>query len=115
MAADGERVPEVSAAEAQRLLSSGAQLLDVREADEWAAGHAPQARWIPLGELGERLDELSDAELVVVCRSGGRSLMAAGALVSTGREASNLAGGMQAWQEAGFDVVDGEGSPGTVI
>ena len=53
-----ETVPEVSAEEGHRLVEEGALLLDVREADEWDAGHAPEAVWIPLGEISARVAEL---------------------------------------------------------
>jgi len=50
-----------------------AWLLDVREDDEWAAGHAPGARHIPLGQVGARATEIPQGEAIyVICRSGGR-------------------------------------------
>ncbi|HTW98325.1 MAG TPA: rhodanese-like domain-containing protein [Acidimicrobiales bacterium] len=109
-----QQVPEVGAAEADDLVRAGALLLDVREPDEWEAGHAPAARSIPLGQLAERLAEIPDGTIVVVCRSGGRSARAAAALAGSGREARNLAGGMQAWAAAGLPVVTDAGGPGTV-
>src|SRR5215475_10093451 len=80
----------------------GAWLLDVREPDEWQAGHAPQATHIPLGELGSRTAELPvDQDIYVICRSGGRSARAAQALNGAGWQAINVAGGMQHWAAAG--------------
>ena len=68
-----ETVPEVSAEEGHRLVEAGALLLDVREADEWDAGHAPEATWIPIGELQARVAELPrDGRIVAICRSGRR-------------------------------------------
>ena len=54
----GDSVPEVSAEQGQQMVEDGALLLDVREADEWDAGHAPEAVWIPMGDLQTRVDEL---------------------------------------------------------
>lgn len=77
-------------------------LLDVREPDEWAAGHAPGAVHIPLGEIPTRLDELpeTDEPLAVVCRSGGRSQRAVQWLVQQGFDVVNVEGGMRAWRSA---------------
>ena len=82
------------------------QLLDVREPDEWAEGHAPQAILIPLEELVIRRGELDSARPVVtVCRSGRRSLTAAEILLEAGfRDVRSLAGGMVAWRDAGLPV-----------
>lgn len=109
-------VPEVSASSAMEMLDQGAVLVDIREADEWAAGHAPMAIHIPMGELASRAVELSGTSpLLFICRSGRRSDHAVGALVKAGYDAINLAGGMQAWQQAGGAVVRNDGSTGTVI
>jgi rhodanese-related sulfurtransferase len=107
-------VAEVGPEQAQVLLGEGAVLLDVREPDEWAAGHAPGAVHVPLGQLGARLAEIPSGTVVVVCRSGARSARAAAALLGAGRDARNLAGGMQAWAGAGLAVLDDAGTPGTV-
>ena len=91
-------------------------LLDVREQDEWDAGHAPGAVHIPLGELPSRLDELPDtdaAPLAVTCRGGGRSSRAVAWLTQQGFDVANLAGGMKAWQGAGKQLVADSG-PATV-
>ena len=108
-------VDELSPTEAARALAGGAFLLDVRELEEWGAGHAPEAHHIALGELGARVGELpASGEIVVVCRVGGRSMAAAQALVGAGYHAVNLAGGMVAWAAEGYPVVTDEG-PGTVV
>ena len=102
--------------EADRLIRSGAALLDVREPAEWRAGHAPGARHIPLGELEGRLGELpSDETVVVVCRSGGRSARATSVLTRSGIQALNLDGGMRAWASAGRPVQTDDGEAGTVV
>ncbi|HEX4358696.1 MAG TPA: rhodanese-like domain-containing protein [Pseudonocardia sp.] len=92
----------------------GAHPVDVREADEWAAGRAPSAVHIPMSELAGRLDELPGDEdpLYVICRSGGRSARVVAYLVAQGYPAVNVDGGMQAWEQAGLPVVsDGPGQP----
>ena len=110
------QVPQVDADEGARLVRDGAFLLDVREPDEWTAGHAPAASHIPLAELPGRAAELPGGVTVVaVCRVGGRSQRAAEYLRAQGVEAVNLAGGMRAWEAAGLDVVSDEGDPGSVI
>ena len=111
----GKPYDTVTAVEAAQLLRSGAVLLDVREPQEWRAGHAPAARHIPLGELGGRVGELPPGRPVVaVCRSGARSARAAAFLAGQGREASNLTGGMHAWARAGLPVVATGGRPGRI-
>ncbi|MBB3750890.1 rhodanese-related sulfurtransferase [Mycolicibacterium sp. BK634] len=93
---------------------SGAVLLDVREDDEWTAGHAPGAVHVRLGELDERAFETT-VPIVAVCRSGGRSGSAATRLAAAGLTVYNLAGGMGAWQRSGQPVIRNDGTAGTVI
>ena len=96
---------DVTASQAADLTGSGAAaIVDVREQEEWDAGHIDGAAWLPLSELGARWDELPAGELVVVCRSGSRSEMVCTALVQSGRAAHNLAGGMLAWTAAGLPI-----------
>ena len=93
-------------------LPDDAVLLDVREAGEWAAGHAPDAQHLPMSELTARLGELPDADqLYVICRSGGRSARVTAYLAQQGHTAINVDGGMQAWHATGRPMV-GE-VPGT--
>jgi len=92
------------------------RLLDVREDDEWMAGHIDGAQHIPLGELAARLGELpKDRTIVAVCRSGGRSEAAVRGLRRLGYVAENLEGGVNAWDRAKLPLVDGGGGPGRVI
>lgn len=106
---------EIDPGTARALVDDGAFLLDVRNDDEWEAGHAPAATLIPLGRLSERHPELpTDRRIVVVCRSGGRSGQATDALVAAGYDAVNLAGGMQGWAALGLPVVTDAGGPGVV-
>jgi rhodanese-related sulfurtransferase len=88
-----------------------AWLLDVREDDEWQAGHAPGATHIPLGQLGSRSVEVpKDQTVYVICRSGGRSARAAFALLGAGWDAINVAGGMQEWAAAGRPMTTDSGA-----
>ncbi len=86
-----------------------AVLLDVRENDEWAAGHAPGAVHVPMGQISQRLDELAttfpDRPVHVVCRSGARSARVTTYLVQAGWDAVNVDGGMRAWAAAGRPMV----------
>jgi rhodanese-related sulfurtransferase len=91
-------------------------LLDVREQDEWDAGHIEGSQHIPLGELGARLAEVPTEQVVVaVCRSGSRSDRAMRGLRQSGYEAENLDGGVTAWSRAGLALVAVDGRPGRVI
>ena len=101
-------VPTVGVAD----VPADAPLLDVREADEWTAGHAPRARHLPMSELTARLGELPDDDpLYVICRSGGRSARVVAYLAGQGYPAVNVDGGMQAWSAQGRAVVADSGTP----
>lgn len=94
-----------------------ARPLDVRELDEWQAGHAPTAVHIPMSELPERLGELpADQDpLYVICRSGGRSARVVAFLAQQGYQAVNVSGGMQAWAGAGLPVHSDGPGPAQII
>ncbi|WP_405409204.1 rhodanese-like domain-containing protein [Streptomyces decoyicus] len=101
-------------------LTSEDFLLDVREDDEWEAGHAEGALHIPMSEFVARYGELTEAapedgKVYVLCRVGGRSAQVAQYLVQQGVDAVNVAGGMQAWEAAGRPVSDGKGGSGAVV
>ena len=86
-------------------LPAGAVLLDVRENDEWRAGHAPDAVHIPMTELADRLGDIPEADpLYVICRSGGRSARVTGYLNANGWDAVNVAGGMSTWAALGLPL-----------
>ena len=109
------QVPGVDATEAARLAEAGhVLLLDVREDDEWASGHAPQASQTVLGQLDPTAVP-RDRPVIAVCRSGTRSTQATHALLAAGVEVRNLTGGMQAWAAAGLPVVRADGGPGEII
>lgn len=108
-------VPETTAQEAVTRAQAGeVLLLDVREEQEWQAGHAPQAVHAPLSRL-ELGDVPRDRPIVAVCRSGNRSGQLTAALAPLGIDIVNLVGGMGAWQAAGLPVVRDDGSPGQVL
>jgi rhodanese-related sulfurtransferase len=95
-------IAEIEVSAVGAVLDAGAVLLDVREPEEWEAGHAPGARHVPLGVLPDRMGELERAgPIVVICRSGHRSALATEWLSTAGFDAANLVGGMQAWAHAG--------------
>jgi rhodanese-related sulfurtransferase len=102
-------VPEIDVATLVDDLAAGkdAQIVDVREQDEWVAGHMSGAIHIPLGHLASRTRELDPARpVVLVCRSGNRSASATDLLLRSGfRDVKNLVGGMIAWVRAGQPVV----------
>jgi rhodanese-related sulfurtransferase len=102
-------VPEIDIAEATRRHAAGATVIDVREPDEYVEGHVPGAPLIPLAHVPDRLAEIpSEGEVLVICRSGGRSRKAAEFLRAGGIDAVNIAGGTMAWIEAGNEVVVGD-------
>ena len=91
-------------------------LLDVREDDEWQAGHIDGSQHIPIGELRERLGELPEGKpIVAVCRTGSRSGAVVRGLRQLGYDAENLDGGLAAWAQEGLPLVDEAGRPGRVI
>ena len=92
-------------------LPAGVYLLDVREDDEWAAGHAPDAVHIPVGALNEHAAQIpQDREVYVICRSGARSAYASQALAGAGWKTVNVADGMAGWAVAGKPMVSETGA-----
>lgn len=96
---------------------AGAHLLDVREDDEWAAGHAPGAQHLPMNQVPARLAEVPrDTDIVVVCRVGGRSAQVTAYLAAHGWDhVANLDGGMLDWAAAGRPLESGTGGPPRVL
>jgi len=93
----------------------GATILDVREDDEWVVGHIAGSVHVPLSQLPGRAADIPPTDpLVVVCRVGSRSAQVTAWLASQGRDAVNLAGGLDAWADAGRPLVTDDGSPGAV-
>ncbi len=109
-------IPQITPDEAAQRIAEGALLLDVREDDEWTAGHAPDAQHLPLGRIEAEYMHLDRSRPVVaICRMGGRSERAAFTLRGVGFDVVNLIGGMQAWAAGGHPVVSDDGGPGQVI
>lgn len=101
-------------------LPPGAFLLDVREDDEWAAGHAEGALHVPMSDFVARFGEVTevlpdDAPAYVVCKVGGRSAQVTQYLVQQGVNAVNVDGGMLAWESAGRPMVSENGAPAVVL
>ncbi|SER80027.1 Rhodanese-related sulfurtransferase [Gracilibacillus ureilyticus] len=93
---------EIQPTELADKLKQGEKLhiIDVREDDEVATGMIPGAKHIRLGEIPERIDELDkDEHYYIVCRSGGRSGRATEYLEANGINATNMNGGMLAWED----------------
>lgn len=91
-------------------LGPTARIVDVREPDEWAAGHIGHASLVPLATVPGNLAAFDGEPTYVVCRSGGRSGQACEFLRDQGRQVVNVTGGMLAWAAAGFEIVTGAGS-----
>ncbi|MGN9759955.1 MBL fold metallo-hydrolase [Streptomyces sp. SD31] len=114
----GLPMARITPAEAGERAGSDAVLLDVREPDEWAAGHAPGAVLAPLSSLtaGGPLPKAAQGRpIIAICRSGKRSREAAALLTARGgTDVVDVIGGMRAWAEAGLPVVaePGAGTPG---
>ncbi len=84
----------------------GAQLVDVREADEFAEWHAKGATNLPLSELQTRYGELDlNEDIYVICLSGGRSARAAQWLENNGIDSINVANGTSGWRDSGLPIV----------
>ena len=98
-------------------IADDAVVLDVREQDEYDAGHAPRAIHIPLAELPARVGELPevDGDLPVVCRSGGRSSRPVQWLEGQGLDVANVEGGMKQWHADGKPIQAVGGGDANVI
>lgn len=98
--------PPQLAAERDRLT-----VVDVREPQEWLAGHVPGAVWIPLAELPRRAHEVPAGPVATICASGFRSSSAASILEAAGRDdLANVWGGTSAWMQLGYPVRRGRES-----
>jgi rhodanese-related sulfurtransferase len=107
-----QQIPAVSVSE----VPEDAAVLDVREDEEWVAGHIDGARHIAMGAVPGRLDDIPDGDpLYVVCRGGGRSARVAAWLNANGFDAVNVAGGMGEWEAAGRPMVSETGTPPYVV
>jgi rhodanese-related sulfurtransferase len=107
------QIPEIAPA----AVDDDAFLLDVRDQDEWTAGHATDAHHVPMMEIPVRLAEVpTDRDVVVICRVGGRSAQVVAYLRGQGWErVANLEGGMFAWHAAGRPMESDDGQPARVL
>jgi rhodanese-related sulfurtransferase len=110
---EDEAVPaenEISRDEARELVAAGAQLVDVRVDHEWEAGRIAGAAHIPLAELSERAGEIDkDRPVILYCRGGNRSTMAAAALGEAGYDVHKLSEGVVGWEEEGLPLEPEDG------
>lgn len=110
-----DTIPAITIDQLPDPLPPALTVLDVREPAEWAHGRIDGALHIPLMDLVERVGELpTEAQILVVCKVGGRSAQATGFLVQSGIEAINLDGGLLEWAAAGRPMVADEGDPAVV-
>ena len=108
-------IPTVAMSGVPDPLPEGLGVLDVREDDEWRAGHVEGATHIPLRDVPARLAELPEGQTLVVCKVGARSAQAVAYLQQQGRDAVNLDGGMLDWEAAGRPMVSETGTPPQVL
>jgi rhodanese-related sulfurtransferase len=105
---DLENLPDTVDVKTTRALQDhpNVVLIDVREPFEYSAGYISGAKLIPLGQVPARVDEIPrDKTVIVTCRSGNRSGQAANYLRQQGfTNVHNMAGGVIAWQQAGFPL-----------
>jgi rhodanese-related sulfurtransferase len=101
---------EVTREEARKLIEDGAQVVDVRTDHEWDAGRIAGATHLPLDELAERADEIDkERPVLLYCRGGNRSTMAATALTEAGYDAKKLSEGIVGWADAGLPLDPDDG------
>ena len=100
---------QIGTLEATRLMNQGSTLiLDIREGADYASGHLPRARHIPLAQLSKRVDEIGkfkDKPVIVTCRTGAKAGAATRVLRQAGfNNVFELRGGINAWQQASLPV-----------
>jgi len=99
------RIPTVSIDGIPDPLPDQLTVIDVREDQEWQAGHIDGSVHIPLHQLPSRLDEVPEGQILVVCKVGARSAQAVAYLAQQGHDAFNLDGGLLDWEAAGRELV----------
>ena len=99
------RVREVTVAQARERAAAGARLIDVREQSEWAAGHVAGAEYVGKGVIERDIEARvpdKNAEIILYCGGGYRSVLAADALQQMGyTNVTSMAGGWREWQASG--------------
>ena len=105
MAEETAATLQLDPARARELVSGGAQVVDVRTASEHGVSHIEGAVHVPLERLNEEGEQLDrERPVIVYCRGGNRSRMAAEALRNSGFDAHSIDGGLVAWHDAGLPV-----------
>ncbi len=102
----GEPFERIDVARARELVVAGADLVDVREPNEYAAGHIPKARLVPLSKfLARPREHVATEPVVFVCQVGVRSALACEMAAAIGlRRVYNLEGGTSAWAAQGLPI-----------
>ena len=101
-------IREVTPAELETALAAGARIVDVRETDEYTAGHVAGAVHVALGTVPDNVEAFrGDGPVYVICQGGGRSMRACEFVSQHGIEAINVAGGTGGWINSGRPVVTG--------
>jgi len=104
----GMAVHEISVEELSALVEDGIVVIDVRETDEFVAGHVPGAVSAPLSALADHIETFDKNSVnYVICQAGGRSMRVCAYLEGNGYEVVNIAGGTGEWMARGYDVVFG--------
>ena len=101
--------PEITVDELVAVRAAGpVPLVDVRQPEEYEAGHVPGAKLIPLADVVARVGEIPvEGPVYVICQTGSRSQRAADYFRTLDIEAYNVAGGTKAWAEAGHEIAHG--------
>jgi rhodanese-related sulfurtransferase len=99
---------EVDIEQLEKARAEGTLLVDVREVDEYVAGHVPGAILLPMSEIAGRVDEVPTGPVYVICHLGSRSLKVVEWLRQQDVDAYSVAGGTKAWADSGRDIVTGE-------
>jgi rhodanese-related sulfurtransferase len=101
---------ELDPKRASEIVAEGAELIDVRRDYEWEGGRIAGARHVEVNDLVSAADSIPrDRPVIFYCRSGSRSGMAAAAFREAGRDAYNMAGGLEAWVEDGLEIEPEDG------
>jgi rhodanese-related sulfurtransferase len=102
-------ISEIEVAALADRVAAGALVIDVREPDEYRAGHIPGAQLIPLANIPDQLLSFNaDGPTYVVCKSGSRSMRACEVAADEGYDVVNVTGGTGAWIDSGHDIAIGD-------
>lgn len=108
--------PSIQPEEVEHFIENGHLLIDVREDDEWEAGHHLNAIHIKMGEISSNLEKFErEKKYIIVCRSGGRSAKVTDFLIENEIDALNLSGGMKKFSQVSTNVKDSLGNTGQII